>query len=252
MKYLASLLLVIALPLCAETYSTDTGKKVYQQLSSEHRSDEDRARDANRKPVETLEFFGLRDDMKVIELIPGEGWYSKILAPVLREKGRLYLSIGTRRLKPELFESGLLKKSDVVGKIEGFKKTEMPGFIFDIDSVDLEVTDADMVLTFRNVHNFSAQARKVINEAAFAALKPGGIYGVIDHTKRHMEAFNEETWRRIDPVLVIKEVLDAGFEFVDFSDMHAIAADKLVYDTAGDAVKRNSDRFTFKFQKPSK
>jgi predicted methyltransferase len=65
-----------------------------------------------------------------------------------------------------------------------------------------------------------------------------------------MEAFNAETWRRVDPVLIIKEMLDAGFEFVDYSDLHAIANDGLVHDTTHESLKTNSDRFTLKFRKP--
>jgi predicted methyltransferase len=243
-------LLSSSLPLIAEPYSSDIGKKIYEQLSSSSRSDEDRARDANRKPVQTLEYFGLQDDMTVVELFAGSGWYTKILAPVLKDKGKLYLSLGTRRLEPKLDEFGLREQVEIVGKVGEFEKTELPGFIFDIGSVDLEVENVNMVLTFRNLHNLSVSARKTVNEAVYKALKPGGIYGVIDHTKRHMEAFSAETWRRVDPVMIIKEMLDAGFEFLGYSDMHAIAADGLIYDTTHESINRNSDRFTLKFRKP--
>jgi len=205
-------ILVSAAPaLAAEPYTTDTGKKVYEQLSSSSRSDDHRARDANRKPVETLEYFGLKDDMTVVELLAGSGWYTSILAPVLKDKGKLYVSIGTQRLEPHIDKYGIRDMIEIVGKVEGFAKTDLPGYIFDIASVDLGVKDVDLILTFRNIHNLNARARKVVNDAAFKAHKPGGIYGVIDHTKRHMQPFNAETWRRIDPILVIKEVLDAGF-----------------------------------------
>lgn len=243
-------LITSAFTVVAEPYSTETGKKIFAQLSSSSRTDADRARDANRKPVQTLEYFGLQDDMTVVELFPGEGWYTRILAPVLKEKGKLYLAVGTSRLEPKLDEFGLRGQIEIVGKVDGFKKTDSPGFVFDIDSVDLEVENVDMVLTFRNLHNLSAAARKAVNKAVYNALKAGGIYGVIDHTKRHMEAFSAETWRRVDPVLVIKEMLDAGFEFVDYSDMHAIAADGLIYDTRHESINTNSDRFTLKFRKP--
>ncbi|MFT5350426.1 MAG: putative methyltransferase [Planctomycetota bacterium] len=236
--------------LYGEPYTTNTGKKIFEQLSSSTRTDEDRARDANRKPVETLEYFGLKDDMTVVELIAGSGWYTKILAPVLKDNGKLYLSVGTSRLEPNIDKFGLRDKIEIVGTVVGFEKTDMPGFIFDIASVDIGVKNVDLILTFRNLHNLNANARKVVNAAAFSALKPGGIYGVIDHTKRHMEPFSAETWRRIDPVLVIKEMLEAGFEFVDYSDMHAVADDGLVLDTTHESLNTNSDRFTLKFRKP--
>ena len=71
------------------------------------------ARDANRKPLQTLEFFGLKDDMKVLELVPGGGWYTKILAPVLAESGVLQVAIGTDRVKA-MVDAGELENVDVV------------------------------------------------------------------------------------------------------------------------------------------
>ncbi len=83
-------------------------------------------------------------------------------------------------------------------------------------------------------------------------LKPGGIYGIVYHTRRHMQKENEENGRRIDPVLVIKEVQAAGFEFVDYSNLHYKADDELRYEVGRKSVKGNSDRFTLLFKKPMK
>jgi predicted methyltransferase len=107
-----------------------------------------------------------------------------------------------------------------------------------------------MALTFRNVHNFDAESRARMNRAVFDALKSGGLYGVVDHTKRHMEPENPENRRRIDPVLVIKEMLDIGFEFVGYSDLHYRADDELRYEVGRRTVTGNTDRFTFLFRKP--
>jgi len=107
-----------------------------------------------------------------------------------------------------------------------------------------------MVLTFRNVHNFDAEARNIMNSAVFESLKPGGLYGVVDHTRRHMERDDYENRRRIDPVLVIKEVQAAGFEFVDYSNLHFRADDELEYEVGRRSVTGNTDRFTFMFRKP--
>jgi predicted methyltransferase len=107
-----------------------------------------------------------------------------------------------------------------------------------------------MVLTFRNMHNFDAASRERLNRAVFDSLKSGGLYGVVDHTKRHMEPENPENRRRIDPVLVIKEMLDAGFEFVGYSDLHYRADDELRYEVGRRTVTGNTDRFTLLFKKP--
>jgi predicted methyltransferase len=83
----------------------------------------------------------------------------------------------------------------------------------------------------------------------YDALKPGGIYAVVDHDRRHMEPDNPENRRRIDPVLAIKEIQAAGFELVDFSDLHYRPDDELRYEVGRHSVTGNTDRFTLKFRK---
>jgi predicted methyltransferase len=116
--------------------------------------------------------------------------------------------------------------------------------------MDFGVTGLDMAVTFRNLHNFEADSRARINGAVFKALKRGGLYGVVDHTRRHMEPDYSENRRRIDPVLVIKELLDQGFEFVDYADLHYRADDELEYEVGRKTVTGNTDRFTLLFRKP--
>ena len=89
-----------------------------------------------------------------------------------------------------------------------------------------------------------------MHRESFNALKSGGVYGIVDHTRRHMEADDNENRRRIDPVLVVKEVLAAGFEFVDYSDLHYRADDELEYEVGRRSVSGNTDRFTMLFRKP--
>ena len=108
----------------------------------------------------------------------------------------------------------------------------------------------DMVLTFRNIHNFDKESRDRVNSNVFKALKSGGLYGVVDHTARHMEPANHENRRRIDPVLVIHEMLETGFEFVGYTDLHYRADDELEYEVGRRSVSGNTDRFTLLFRKP--
>ena len=90
----------------------------------------------------------------------------------------------------------------------------------------------------------------MMNREVFKSLKHGGLYGVVDHTRRHMEKLDNENRRRIDPVLIIREMLDQGFEFVDYSDIHFRADDELEYEVGRRSVSGNTDRFTFLFRKP--
>lgn len=220
-------------------------------MEAEIRTDAEKARDANRKPIETLDFFGITEDMRVVELLPGLGWYTKLLAPALRENGKLYEAIGTRRLG----ESGLLDEApfDEVEILELDAEITRPEGArhSNITPFSLGVDDIDAVLTFRNVHSFDAEGRANMHAAAFEALKPGGIYGVVDHTRRHMEELTNENRRRVDPVQAIKEILDAGFEFEDYSTLHFRADDELRYEVGRRSVTGNTDRFTFLFRKPA-
>ena len=234
----------------APPYQTEAGERIYEALDTEIRTNADRARDSVRKPVQTLEFFGFETDMTVIEMVPGNGWYTAILGPVLEKKGKLYVAIGTERVAPKIKEWGLENAEVAAEDARMVRDRSRPGWVFELMGFDLDVTGADLVLTFRNMHNFTPEARRQMNEAAFAALKSGGVYGVVGHTGRHMAPQTGETWRRLDPVKVIEEVLDAGFEFAGFSDLHYRPDDALRFDTTRPSISRNSDRFTLKFVKP--
>ena len=222
---------------------------VKQAQSAEGRPERDAERDRNRKPARTLAFFGLEPDMKVIELIPGGGWYSRILAPVLHEKGEYYVALGTSRVEKNLIGDAPFDKINVVAKDAKIWREE-GAKLYSLKMSDYGVTDADMVLTFRNYHNFGEDGRKMMNDAAFKALKSGGIYGVVDHTARHMEPFNDSNRRRFDPVKAILEIQAAGFEFVGFSDLHYREDDELEYEVGARSVTGNTDRWTLKFKKP--
>ena len=223
--------------------------KLQAALAAESRPEADRERDSNRRPLRTLKFFGLKDNMRVMELLPGGGWYTRLLAPVLAENGQLYVALGAGRVSEGLLtEPGF---EDVIhAKTVDNTRREDGARFYTLDPFEFDVKDLDMVVTFRNVHNFSPEARAIMNREVFNALKSGGLYGVVDHTRRHMEPLNNENRRRIDPVLVIKELLEVGFEFVDYSDLHFRADDELEYELGRRSVKGNTDRFTFLFRKP--
>lgn len=259
-KPFTTLLLGASLALCALPTTAQMGppaaksemaKKIEAAMASDIRAPEERARDAReRKPVQTLEFFGLQSNMRVLELFPGGGWYTKILAPVLADEGKLYLAIGADRLAPRLKEWKLDKVEVAPAKAAPQPSGQFG--VFKMDSVDLGVKDLDMVLTFRNLHNMTAESRAHLNKAVFAALKPGGVYGVVDHTRRHNEPGTVENWRRIDPVVVIQEALDAGFTLEASSNLHYRPDDSLEFDTARPSIANYSDRFTLRFRKPAR
>ncbi len=223
--------------------------KVIAALAAESRPQADRDRDNNRLPLETLKFFGLKDNMRVLELLPGGGWYTRVLAPVLAENGQLYVALGSSRVEADVLGTPGFEKVIALATNANIRRPDGERF-YVADDFEFGVSDLDMVLTFRNQHNFGEESRNKINLQVFKALRSGGLYGVIDHTRRHMEALDNENRRRIDPVLVIKEMLDLGFEFVDYSDLHFRADDELEYEVGRHSVTGNTDRFTLLFRKP--
>ncbi|WJG09381.1 methyltransferase [Aliiglaciecola sp. LCG003] len=224
--------------------------KVKQAMQSDIRTDAEKERDDNRLPAQTLEFFGLQEDMRILELIPGGGWYTKILAPLVAEKGQYYAAMGTSGIKERLTNTAGFEKIQIVAEDAKLWREEGDRF-YSLDLNGFGVNNIDIVFTFRNYHNFNAQGRAAMNKAAFEALKPGGIYAVVDHTARHMEPMNGANRRRVDPVLAIKEIQAAGFEFVDYSDIHYRQDDELEYEVGAKSVTGNTDRWTMKFRKPN-
>lgn len=249
MKYFLTAVLMMFAGLAFASDFDATQAKLETALDAEIRTDAEKERDRNRRAIQTLEFFGFRDDMKIVELLPGGGWYTKLLAPVVQENGEYYAAFGTGRIverlagKPGFENMSIVAEDAKVYRKEGART-------YTLETEGLGVTGVDMILTFRNYHNFDAEGRAAMNKAAFAALKSGGVYAVVDHTRRHMEEDNSENRRRIDPVLAIHEIEAAGFEFSDFSDLHLKLDDELRYEVGRKTVTGNTDRWTIKFTKP--
>tara|TARA_R110000868_G_scaffold81494_2_gene230648 strand:- start:740 stop:1492 length:753 start_codon:yes stop_codon:yes gene_type:complete len=224
-------------------------EKVLATLKMEHRTEADTIRDYNRDPIYALEFFGLKEDMKVIEFAPGNGWYSKILAPLLKDQGELHLAY------PEEW----LKNMDDLLALEPMNKAKKLPIALDwndkeqqyqLGNLDFAMKDADMLLNIREYHNFDAQDKAKLNKATFAALKPGGIYVIVDHSRRHMAPETHELRRREDAVKVILEVQAAGFVLEKSSDQFYRPDDALTFEVGRKTVTGNTDRFILVFRKP--
>jgi predicted methyltransferase len=244
------LLTIVLLSLVGVAYAeNEIDAKVEAALADESRPAEDRMRDRNRRPLDTLNFFGLKDNMRVLELLPGGGWYTRVLAPVLADNGKLYVAVGTGRVSDNVLSLPGFEQVEALATSDNLRRPEGTRHIV-MDDFEFGVSKLDMVVTFRNLHNFDADTRGKMNRQVFAALRSGGLYGVIDHTARHMEPANHENRRRLDPVMVIKELMDLGFAFENYTDLHYRADDGLVYEVGRRSVTGNTDRFTLLFRKP--
>lgn len=235
------------------------------------RSAANRARDRYRHPVQTLEFFGLQPNMTVIELAPGGGWFTEILAPVLRDRGHLLeaappLEGGSPFMQrmAAAFASKLKADPAVYGKVSVIPFAPPR-------EVALGPPDsADMVLTFRNLHDWLNQdpaTLAAIFQSAYQVLKPGGVFGVTEHRARPFEnpVAVSRALHRIPEDYVIELGLKTGFRLAGVSQINANPKDpetvnvhRLPPDLAGPASEHEamraigeSDRMTLRFVKPA-
>jgi predicted methyltransferase len=238
----------ITFPLTAQQ-SGNIETQVKQALNASYRTDNDRQADGYRLPAETLAFLGLKNDMRVMELLPGRGYYTKILGQILADNGKLYVGADGERVEPELPKWGL-NNVEILNDNFATERRDNERQYSIVNDFAFDVSDLDMVLTFRNTHNFKKDDRIKVSKEVLKTLKSGGIYGVIGHTRRHMEPYDVVRWRRVDPVDLIKEMQEIGFVFKDYSTLHYREHDGLVHDTTHDSLGRDSDRFTMIFVKP--
>jgi predicted methyltransferase len=262
MNKLISVLLAIvcgAAALCeAAEPAPDVHARLQQAVAGGWRSDANKARDQYRHPIETLEFFGLRPNITVVELTPGGGWYTEILAPVLHDHGQLIAA--TANLNGD-YTKKLSGNSEVFGKVKLLQFAPPDHVKMGADGT------ADMVLTFRNLHdwlNDSAAELDSVFHAAFNVLKPGGIFGIEEHRARpYMDAEqSSKKLHRIPESYVIALGLKNGFVLAGISEINANANDdetvnvhRMLPELAGgdESLKPigESDRMTLKFVKPT-
>ena len=142
-----------------------------EAIAGPQRSDANKARDKYRHPLETLSFFGIKPDMTVVEISPGAGWYTEILAPFLKDHGKLYEAVGGGA-GAKTFEDKLKADPSIYGQI--IVTTLKPPAQTEI----CPAGTADMVLTFRNVHDWLPRGTtQDYFKAFYRALKPGGVLG---------------------------------------------------------------------------
>ncbi len=269
----------------ATASSADTEARIREILAGTHRSADNRARDGERHPAETLAFFGVQPDDKVVELWPGGGWYTEILAPYVKDAGELVVTVydpagpeayyGTGQAKTmlERFE----KEADIFGKVAHVvvPQTVEIDDAGKVGKIELqpfslgEPGSADVVLTFRNSHGwFNRGADAMVYGAVFEVLKPGGVFGVVQH-RADDGADPAESGKKgyLPEATVIAAAEAAGFELADKSEINANPKDTKDYPdgvwtlppslTKGDVDRDKyiaigeSDRMTLKFVKPA-
>jgi predicted methyltransferase len=247
-----------------------TSQAIDSILAGTHRSDANRARDRYRHPKETLLFFGIRPEMKVLEVWPEPGWYTEVLAPLVRDKGQYYAGViptdpASRNISARLdnFRNKLAADPALYGKAQIVT--------FPADGSDaVPPNSLDMVLTFRNIHNWMARDQAAQAFATmYKALKPGGVLGVTEH--RGNPAVPQDPKAKsgyVNEDYAVKLIEAQGFRLRAKSEVNANHADTKDYEQGvwtlppdlrlGQKDREKylavgeSDRFTLKFEKPRK
>jgi predicted methyltransferase len=239
-------------------------------LTDPHRPEADRARDRYRHPKDTLLFFGIRPEMSVLEVWPEPGWYTDIIAPLVRDRGKYYGAVigadpdsryVTARL--EAYRNKLASDPTLYGSASIVTFPTNGGDVVPPGSLD-------MVVTFRNMHNWMARdTAPQVFTTIFKALKPGGVLGVTDH--RGNPAVPQDPKAKsgyVNEEYAIQLIEAQGFKLVGSSEVNANPKDTKDYEQGvwtlpptyrlGDkdrekyAAIGESDRFTLKFVKPKK
>jgi predicted methyltransferase len=266
---------------CGPTFADDTELTADEEGSAasaiatwaegDHRSEANRARNQYRHPVDTLLFLGLEPDMTVVELWPGGGgWYTEIIAPYVRGEGAFYAAGFDRETEVEYFKRAnkayagkLAARPDLYDHV---RVTELaPPKKLDIAPAGT----ADMVVTFRNLHNWMGRGQaEAVMEAAYRALKPGGILGLVEH-RGNAETPQDPAAKSgyVNEDYAIKLAEGAGFKLVAKSEINANPKDDADHpagvwtlppslrlgekDRAAYEAIGESDRMTLKFMKPA-
>jgi predicted methyltransferase len=237
--------------------------------TGEHRSEANIARNKYRHPVETLTFFGIEPDMTVVEIWPGGGWYTEVIAPVLVDGQLVAASFAPKTEDPEHYSNRIYKEYSARLENEPVFSNVRLGMLQPGQKVDIgEPESADMVVTFRNIHSFiNADILDEILAESFKVLKPGGIFGVVQHRAKEGADVAETVKDGYVPTAyVIAQAEAAGFELVEKSEINANPKDTTDHpkgvwtlppsyrlgdvDRAKYEAIGESDRMTLKFRKP--
>lgn len=261
-----SSLLVLTLA-CSSMSVAMQPTQLEQAIAGEHRSIKNKARDQYRHPLETLAFFGFKSTMTVVELAPGGGWYTEILAPALKGSGKLYGAHYPDTGKDDYYSKSRRKLEKKLASNTIFSEVELTDFTPRKQSTLAPAGTADMVLTFRNLHNWKEEGVLQMYKDAFVALKSGGVMGVVEHRMPTSQKLADNLRSGYYPeALTIALAKQAGFTLSASSEVNANKLDTADHPKGvwtlmpslrlGDKDKEKylaigeSDRMTLKFVKP--
>jgi predicted methyltransferase len=210
------------------------------------RPEADRIRDPHRRPAEVLAFFGIAPGMKVADLVAGSGYYTEILAGAVGPEGTVWAH-NHRWVLERFGDEGISKRLAKPGLANAVRWDR------ELEALGLPEGELDAALIVLFYHDTFWQGvdRQAMNAEVWRALKPGGVYGVIDH---HAEAGSGDrdvkTIHRVDAELVKREILAAGFVLESESDVLQHPEDERTKSVFDESIRGRTDRFVYRFRKP--
>jgi predicted methyltransferase len=225
----------------------DIAKAVARAVADPGRADDARI-DSRRHVAELVVFSEVKPGDRVLELIPGSGYFTRVFSKVVGPKGAVYAAL------PAEMEKGHpgAEKMRSLAK-QGYGNIQV---LVQPAAALAAPQPVDVAFTSQNYHDYPDKFMgptdpALLDKAVFAALKPGGTFIVIDHAAETGSGLRDtETLHRIDPAFVKKQVMDAGFEFVGESNVLRNPADDHTLKVFDPAIRGHTDQFVYKFRKP--
>jgi predicted methyltransferase len=254
MKSICALTVLLALPASVAVMAADSVPKFLQAaVADPTRPATDTKRDADRKPGESMAFAAVTPKSTVIELMPGGGYYTRLLSKAVGPKGHLYALVPAPR--PDAPPGSPDRSLPIKALASDPTYHNITVLVQPIRELDLP-SKADLVWTSNNyhdVHNVPGIDMLAFNKSVFAALKPGGTYLVIDHAAAaDAPADVTSTLHRVRVDTVIQEVQAAGFTLAAQSNLLHNADDAHDLKVFDPKVQGKTDQFILKFKKPAK
>jgi len=232
-RFLPALVFLLAANFVAQAALADDG--LQSAIAGPQRSEANKKRDAARHPLETLRFFGITPKMTVVELSPGNGWYTEILAPYLHQQGQLIEALQDPESESDYGRKSFAKfKEKLDGNLSVYGKVKTAVFEPPVSLEFAPNESVDMVLTFRNIHNWVVGGddnMKLLFKNVYASLKKGGVFGVVEHRLPvgQVQDANASTGY-VSEAYVIKLAESVGFKLAAKSEINANPKDNALHE----------------------
>ena len=248
--YAVAAVAALALFTSVSVHAQTTEAAIKSAIADPARPEADRSTDADRKPAELIAFAGIKPGDKVLELIPGRGYFLRIFSKLVGPSGHVYELVTEEEAKASAKGADAIKALAADNAYKNVTAMVQPVAAFKVPE------PVDFVWTSQNYHDLHDKAfgpadMAAFNKAVFAALKPGGVFLITDHAAQAGSGLRDtETLHRIDPAAVKSEVQAAGFVLEAESDILKESGDDHTLKIFDPKTRGKTDKFVFRFRKP--